>query len=1455
MVFLQKKSSPFRRHSSRYCALLILLGINSFNFIHAQNIRRSLSNVNSNFDCGMVKMASTYNQLYVFGYGGSNLEFVYNQITPTRGSHQLFVAKYNDTGLFIKAKTLGGTGANMNGMATHFGTNLSSYCGIYSGNYYENNTRFSAAGNKGMFVVTLDSALNTAWRTFIYANEKFHCNLLCPDGKGNLLAAGFFSDSLRAGSFNFTSTRQFAGIKNKDIFLLKINSIGNIIGAQTFGGFGNDYPTALTADINGTAILGAIISDTVQLGDYTYNQQSHSKCIVFKTNLQGHTSWVTSFSGMTASVPEIKYSSKNTLYCALNFKSVMYVKSGFVVTKLNTGGEYNQFGILEIDTFGKLKNYVCEGSDNPCSITGLQLDNADNPYICGEFECTFTGFNKLNKSWSFKNTGFGDVFTAAYKADLSRVYQRQQGGVNYDCASHLILWNAKPTICGYYKFNYHLNADSNVKITYNGEGYAQQFDYYMGYSPGPNQKLAGLYTNWINTTCGFFTDIVDNKSRIKNNYLNTYIKTKPAAEKLIWDHELYGRSSTGCGSSYLRFHWFAQQSNSYPFGMNLQYKLNGTSYDYYGIQNYRYTTTTFHTLIVNSEDRCYIDTINYNHIIMAQDYVRINYDKTKYPNYIVLCKNDSVCLTASNTKGLKYLWQVNEMGYRLDTGNMYNPEKKWVYAVTRTDTFYSSTICIKKKSVVNLLVEPNSICLDAASVYIDKDGLGADDSLLYFFNDTNSYFCKGQNTPRAEFKIRVLDKKTGYYRYPNIYTNVKINGKNYAPNYQTDFNVPIPDTGQISVAGTAQLGCEVYNFSVSRRIHLRKPKISVNGNLSNCHTGDQIFTADSGFLKYNWYAFGLPDTPTITYLKPWKIRVVGSMQNINVFAYADTTDNQTCYVSAYKNVSITPTLGITSSLVPAQLCPSTQITLTAGKAKNYEWFPGGETTQSIQTNEPGIYYCKIKDTSDCEFVSNKINVSGFSEPDLLVSPDDGVCPGKEAEIFVVAPLYASVQWTNPSSWGNKLQVKTSQTGTYTCEVKICKTTYPLNVKIYPKITNTQTQTFNLGICTGQTLKLSCHDSESYSYKWIPTDLNNRHLYIKIAGIFKVQARDVCDNLYDADIFNITQTTGNGQNKTIDTLVCGWKSSQFNLRKINNINDTGYTCRWLDNNDTAFQRLIKPGSAKYTALIKNQFCTVPDTFRLSIVNHKIPQIKITPVSDVCTGSMILLEANVSDSNAQKSKIVWNQNLGFGEKKQTQVWLPTWYKALYKDTCATVTDSILVSPNQLQATFDMNYNANTDSIAMQAFSIRGVIKNYRWYLNGKWVGNAPNLTLPASEKPDEELCLIAENAQGCVDTICRKIPVYNDGTVYIPNVFYPGSSINNNKHFEPITKKSATYTMLIYNRWGQKICEGNNQTQGWDGWYMGAPCMSGMYVYIIYIKYVNPNGDPRMDSYKGTVMLLE
>ncbi|MEJ7685267.1 MAG: gliding motility-associated C-terminal domain-containing protein [Segetibacter sp.] len=82
-----------------------------------------------------------------------------------------------------------------------------------------------------------------------------------------------------------------------------------------------------------------------------------------------------------------------------------------------------------------------------------------------------------------------------------------------------------------------------------------------------------------------------------------------------------------------------------------------------------------------------------------------------------------------------------------------------------------------------------------------------------------------------------------------------------------------------------------------------------------------------------------------------------------------------------------------------------------------------------------------------------------------------------------------------------------------------------------------------------------------------------------------------------------------------------------------------------------------------------------------------------------------------------------------------------------------------------------------------------------------------------------CLTAINNFGCQDTACQNIVARVLPVLDVPNAFTPNGDGINDKVFVRGYGISKM-TWRIYNRWGEKVFETNDKTQGWDGTYKGS-----------------------------------
>lgn len=82
------------------------------------------------------------------------------------------------------------------------------------------------------------------------------------------------------------------------------------------------------------------------------------------------------------------------------------------------------------------------------------------------------------------------------------------------------------------------------------------------------------------------------------------------------------------------------------------------------------------------------------------------------------------------------------------------------------------------------------------------------------------------------------------------------------------------------------------------------------------------------------------------------------------------------------------------------------------------------------------------------------------------------------------------------------------------------------------------------------------------------------------------------------------------------------------------------------------------------------------------------------------------------------------------------------------------------------------------------------------------------------------------------------------IFIPNAFSPdGDDLND--YFKPDTRFIKSYTLSIFNRWGELIFYEQDSQNGWNGFYKGSKAPTGTYVFLLegvdfYDNIINKKG---------------
>jgi gliding motility-associated-like protein len=87
--------------------------------------------------------------------------------------------------------------------------------------------------------------------------------------------------------------------------------------------------------------------------------------------------------------------------------------------------------------------------------------------------------------------------------------------------------------------------------------------------------------------------------------------------------------------------------------------------------------------------------------------------------------------------------------------------------------------------------------------------------------------------------------------------------------------------------------------------------------------------------------------------------------------------------------------------------------------------------------------------------------------------------------------------------------------------------------------------------------------------------------------------------------------------------------------------------------------------------------------------------------------------------------------------------------------------------------------------------------------------------------------------------------------VPNAFTPNGDGRNERFRAFFGENVVSYSLQIYNRWGQRVFTSNSKNEGWDGTLHGQAQPAGTYTWLIRYKVLNNMRDIFL---KGTLLLI-
>ena len=143
----------------------------------------------------------------------------------------------------------------------------------------------------------------------------------------------------------------------------------------------------------------------------------------------------------------------------------------------------------------------------------------------------------------------------------------------------------------------------------------------------------------------------------------------------------------------------------------------------------------------------------------------------------------------------------------------------------------------------------------------------------------------------------------------------------------------------------------------------------------------------------------------------------------------------------------------------------------------------------------------------------------------------------------------------------------------------------------------------------------------------------------------------------------------------------------------------------------------------------------------------------------------------------------------------------------------------------------------------------IHGYQWApATGLNCNDCPNpLATPYANQTDFTLTVTYNN--GCIATSTIRINANGAPPIYVPNAFTPNGDGVNDVWFVYGTG-IKDFRATVFNRWGEKVFESDDQFQGWDGTYRGQLQPPNVYVYVVEVVYLSDEKATK----KGSVTLI-
>lgn len=216
------------------------------------------------------------------------------------------------------------------------------------------------------------------------------------------------------------------------------------------------------------------------------------------------------------------------------------------------------------------------------------------------------------------------------------------------------------------------------------------------------------------------------------------------------------------------------------------------------------------------------------------------------------------------------------------------------------------------------------------------------------------------------------------------------------------------------------------------------------------------------------------------------------------------------------------------------------------------------------------------------------------------------------------------------------------------------------------------------------------------------------------------------------------------------------------------------------------------------------------------------------AEVCAGTEITLTASMFGNNYTWQGGSKDPEITFIAEKDTTIYLVANNSPCIPDTAyhtVIVVDPPQTALNSIEDTIQVGNDVN-------AYYTGAPGTQVDWYYDDIWLGSGAYWKYEFEDEGDHQIIQVVSEGT-CTDTLVHNVYVRKIFKLWVPSAFTPnGDGINDIFYFDGMG--IASYTAIIYNRWGEMVYSWNENEQGWDGITSGVEAPIGVYSYKIVIR---------------------